>query len=84
MPMVTSDACNIDERVQLANDSSSSRESNTNALPVVVLPDAEPRAFELVLSYIYTDCIVPVKQGQYLCCALCESAQFAECTAQFG
>lgn len=35
----------------------------TAALPVVSLPEAEPRAFELVLSYIYTDCIVPVKQG---------------------
>ena len=48
--------------LQLANDSGNSSESDA-ALPAVMLPDSEPRAFELVLSYIYTDCIVPVKQG---------------------
>jgi len=31
--------------------------------PEVYLVDADPRAFELVLSYIYTDCIVPTKLG---------------------
>ena len=53
----------VDECFQLANDASSSESATAAALPVVELPDAEPRAFELVLSYIYTDCIVPVKQG---------------------
>jgi len=57
----------VDKCLQLANDSSGS-ESSATALPVVELPDAEPRAFELVLSYIYTDCIVPVKQGAYTPC----------------
>jgi len=53
---------NVDKCFQLANDSTGSESSS---FPVVELPDAEPRAFELVLSYIYTDCIVPVKQGPY-------------------
>lgn len=29
----------------------------------VFLPDAEPEAFEMVLSYIYTDRIQPTKKG---------------------
>ena len=30
----------------------------------VILPDGEPEAFEMVLSYIYTDRIQPTKKGQ--------------------
>lgn len=33
-------------------------------LPEVRLPDSDPRAFELVLSYIYTDRIHPGKQSK--------------------
>lgn len=36
---------------------------SAGVVPEVVLPDADPRAFELVLSYIYTDRILPTKQG---------------------
>ena len=31
----------------------------------VILPDANPQAFEMLLSYIYTDRIHPTKKGVY-------------------
>ncbi|ELT93946.1 hypothetical protein CAPTEDRAFT_218846 [Capitella teleta] len=39
-------------------------EKGSSLHPQVILPDADPRAFDLVLSYIYTDRIHPTKQGQ--------------------
>ena len=36
----------------------------------VALPDANPQAFEMVLSYIYTDRIHPTKKGQWLRAAI--------------
>ena len=39
-------------------------ESQSPGRPEVNLPDADPRAFELVLSYIYTDRIHPTKKGR--------------------
>lgn len=34
--------------------------------PQVFILEADPRAFEMVLSYIYTDRIHPTKKGQFL------------------
>ena len=48
-----------------------SESGSSASVPVVLLPSAKPRAFELVLSYMYTDCIVPVKQGHFVLCIRC-------------
>lgn len=65
--MVAARSAWLCNRIKLAKEQASGSTADgasASAVTEVVLPDADPRAFELVLSYIYTDRILPTKQGQ--------------------
>lgn len=63
--MVAARSVWLRNRIQQAKEQlPASSSAGAAAVPEVVLPNADPCAFELVLSYIYTDRILPTKQGQ--------------------
>ena len=52
------------EKTSTDNNTENNTEKPEPRLPEVKLPDSDPHAFELVLSYIYTDRIHPAKHSK--------------------
>lgn len=61
--IAANEAANCQTEEMQQQTSSANQKDSANRLKVVI-PDAVPKAFEMVLSYIYTDRIHPTQKGQ--------------------
>lgn len=54
------------EKIRMAKEQRFLEEATSSNPIQVILPEANPTALKLVLSYIYTDKILPTKEGRFL------------------
>lgn len=53
------------EKIRMAKEQRFLEEATSSNPIQVILPEANPTALKLVLSYIYTDKILPTKEGRF-------------------
>lgn len=63
----------LSEKIRTAKEQRFLEEATSSDPIQVILPDANPTALKLVLSYVYTDKILPTKEGNLssLCGSVC-------------